>query len=105
MWKEVKGLLERGTFKFIAKEDIPSDAKLLPGRFVLTIKDSNCVVRYKALFMIGGHSDAMKNFIVHISQNKQPWSARLVLTLAAIFGFEVWVSDVRQAYLQSEELI
>eukprot|EP00171_Calliarthron_tuberculosum_P023746 IDg23746t1 len=33
--KEIRGLLERGTFKLILHEEVPSDANVLPGRFVL----------------------------------------------------------------------
>ena len=36
--KEIRNFLERGTFKVISKEEVPPDANVLPGRFVLAIK-------------------------------------------------------------------
>ena len=39
--KEVTGLMEAGTFKIILHEEVPEDANILPGRFVLAIKSTN----------------------------------------------------------------
>ena len=41
--------------------------------------------------------------MVHSTSTLQPQSVRLLLALAAIFEFDFWTSDVRQAYLQSAE--
>lgn len=53
--------------------------------------------------MIGGHRDLLKHYIVHQSQNIQPSTIRLVLTLAAFHLFDLWTAEVCQAYLQSEK--
>ena len=39
--------------------------------------------------------------VIHTASTLQPQSIRLLLALAGIHGFEIWNSDVRQAYLQS----
>lgn len=99
---EIRSLLDRGTFKVILKEDIPPDGNVLPGRFVLAIKSTeDGEVKFKARYVIGGHRDRLKNMMVHSVQTLQPSSIRLLLALAAMHGFDVWTSDVRQAYLQS----
>ena len=102
--QEIMSLLERGTFKVILREEIPKDANVLPGRFVLALKsteDNN--VKYKARYVIGGHRDRLKHMMVHSTSTLQPASIRLLLALATVHGFDIWTSDVRQAYLQSAE--
>ena len=100
--REIKGLLDRGTFKIILREDIPTDGNVLPGRFVLAVKSTEDEeVKFKARYVIGGHRDKLKGFMVHTSQTLQPSSVRLLLALAELHGFSTWTSDVTQAYLQS----
>ena len=100
--KEINGLLDRGTFKVIIREDIPPYCNVLPGRFVLAVKSTeDGRVRFKARYVIGGYRDKLKGFKVHNSQTLQPSSVRLLLALAELHGFRTWTSDVTQAYLQS----
>ncbi len=100
--EEIHNLIKRGTFKAILKEDVPKDGNVLPGRFVLAIKSSiDGKIKCKARFVIGGHRDKLKKFMVHSSSTLQPHSNRLLLTMSLIFKFKIWTSDVRQAYLQS----
>lgn len=99
---EVRNLLKRGTFKGMLKEDIPPDGNVLPGRFVLSIKSTeDQEIKFKARYVIGDHRDKLKDLMVHTSTTLQTASVRLLLPLAAIFGLDVWTSDVRQAYLQA----
>ena len=37
--KEINGLIERGTWKIVAKDEVPENANVMGGRFVLAIKD------------------------------------------------------------------
>ena len=102
--KEIRNLLERGTFKVILKQDIPSDAQILPGRFVLATKcTEDGEVKFKARYVIGGHRDKGKNLMVHTATTLQPQSIRLLLALYNMHDCGIWTSDVRQAYLQSSE--
>ena len=83
---EVRDLLESGTFKVILKEE-PPDGE----------------IKYEARYVIGGHLDRLKHYMVHGAQTQQTSSARLLFALAAAHDFEVWTSDVKMAYLQSTE--
>ena len=100
--EEVRDLLRRGTFKVVLKEELPDGANALTARFVLAIKsNADGKIKYKARYVIGGHRDKLKHYMVHGAQTLQASSARLLLSLAAAFDFEVWTSDVKLAYLQS----
>ena len=102
--QDIMNRLERGTFKVILHENIPRDANVLPGRFVLALKSTeNGKILHKARYDIGSHRDRLKHMMNHSTYTVQPSSIRLLLALAATHGFDVWTSEVRQAYLQSAE--
>ncbi len=100
--KEIKGLLERGTFEVIFKREVSPGAHLLPARFVFAIKSTiDDEIKYKARYVICGNRDRLMDMIAHSTQTIQASSTRLLLSLAATLGFDVWTADVTQAYLQS----
>lgn len=97
-------MLQRGTFKVLLKDDIPADGNVLPGLFLLGLKSLiDGKVKYKARYVLGEHRDRMKPWMVHSSTTLQPQSVRMLLALAAMFGFEVWTADIRPAYMRSAE--
>ena len=96
--------MKQGTFKLIIREEVPQDANILLGRFVFAIKSTeDFKIKFEALYVIGGHLDRIKDMKVHDSTTLQSQSIRLLLDLAAAYRFNVWTSEVRQAYLQSAE--
>lgn len=99
--KEVLGLVERGTFDIFFMEEVPDNANVLSGRFVLAIKPTeDGEIKYPARFVKGGHRDSYKHLMVHNSSSHQPHSVRLLLILALAFDFDFWLTYVTQAYLQ-----
>ncbi|PXF40296.1 hypothetical protein BWQ96_10002 [Gracilariopsis chorda] len=100
--KELQGLLKRGTYKVMCKEELPTDANIIGGRFILCQKrrDKHSI-KYKASFIAQWHVDKEKGSIVHHATTLQHTSIRMILALAAIFGFQLWSTDITQAYLQS----
>lgn len=60
---------------------------------------------YNARFVVGRHRDKLKRLMVHTSQTTQPSSIRLLLAIAIMQDFEIWISDARQVYLQSSEVL
>lgn len=86
--------MDRKTFEIVNLETIPSDASELPARYILTMKDKNGNVTYKACFVICEHRDSMKILIVHSSQNIQPSFIWLLLFRDAKQNFKIWIEDV-----------
>lgn len=100
--KVIKGVIDRGPFKAILKEDVKPDEKILPGHFILVIMYSeDGIVNFNARHFIGVHRYEMKLMMVHNSQKLQHASIKLTIALASAYKFRVWTSNVRQAYLQS----
>jgi hypothetical protein len=51
--KELLGLLDRGTFKGVMREEIPKNAPVMKGRFVLVIKNRETDQEiYKARYVV-----------------------------------------------------
>lgn len=79
-------------------------AKILGGRFVLTIKNVNTYEEvYKARFVVKRHTDIEKNLLVHNNTNLPQSLVRVLVAAAAVFGFWLWSQDALQAYLKSVE--
>lgn len=102
--REMKDFLDRGACKNILREEIPAHENVLPGRSVLAINlAEDGEVTRGVRYVIGTHRDRVKHMMLHSATKLQSQSICLVLTLATIFGFEVWRSDVSQSYLQYSE--
>ena len=88
----------------MSRNEIPDNANVLNGRFVLTIKDSGTKSEvWKARYVVQGHKDKMKRSFVHDTSNARQFSIKLLVGIAALFGFRLFSTDVTQAYLQSSE--
>ena len=64
--EEVRDILRCGTFKVIIKEEILDGSNVLTARYVLAIKSKlNEQIKFKARYVIGGHRDMIKHYLVH----------------------------------------
>lgn len=100
--KEIRGLIDRGTWKVVFRREVPHGANIMGGRFVLAIKEGGTDKElYKARYVVQGFRDKMKTSLVHDSATSRQASARVLVGLAAAFEFELFSTDVTQAYLQS----
>lgn len=99
---EIEGLIKKGTWSLVLRDEIPNNANILGARFVLTLKDMEKEQpKFKARFVVQGHRDKEKSALVHESTNMRQPSIKILTAIAAIFGFNIWCTDVSQAYLQS----
>lgn len=102
--KEITGLQEKGVWEIIDRDQVPRDANVLNGRFVLSIKNEGTTEeKEKARFVVQGHKDKEKNFLVHNSNTSKQASTRLIASISSLFNFTIWTCDVSQAYTQSKD--
>jgi hypothetical protein len=102
--EEIQGLIDRGTWRVVAKEEVSDNANILEGRFVLAIKDEGTDKEvWKERFVVQGYRDHLKTSLVHVTATSRQHSSRVLVGLAAIFGFNLFSTDATQAYLQSAE--
>lgn len=82
-YDEIKGLLDRGTFKAVLEKNLPSDANIMPARFVFALKSTDDgEVKFKARYIICENRDKYKDMMVHTSPTIQSSSTRLVLAIS-----------------------
>ena len=104
---EMQGLLSRGAFHIIPRDQAGPNPNIVPARFVLAIKhtNGNTLPRYKARFVIGGHLDRAKNSLVHDTRTVRAESIRLLVTIATWLNLSLSVADWKQGYIQSKSLL
>lgn len=101
---QVRGLLERETFRVTLREEVSPDSNVSLGSFFLSLKSRiNGKTKYKARHVIKGNSDNMKQILLFSSVIPQLLSISLILGSAAIFGVDLWTADIIQEYLRSTE--
>jgi hypothetical protein len=104
--KEIQGLIDRGTWRVVAKEEVSDNANILGKRFVLAIKDGGTDKEvWKARFVVQGYRHDLKTSLVHDTATSRQHSSCVLVGLAAIFGFNLFSTDVTQSYLQSAEML
>lgn len=102
--KEIKGLLDRGTYVVVKEKDVPPGATILRSRIINSIKtDPEGNEIFKTRLVIQGHLDPEKGMTVNEAPTILRSSTRIILSLASTMGFGLWSRDVKQAFIQSEE--
>ena len=102
--KEIEGPIKPKTWKIVAKDEVPRNANVLRGLFIVKINDSGTNKGiYKARHVIQGYADKLKSSVVHDNPTSRPFSVKILVGLAAVFGFRIFPADVTRAYLHSTE--
>ena len=100
--KEVIGLIEKGVFIFVSKEEVSESMRIFNSRFVDEIKNADTESAFeKSRLVMQTYNDSIKHFVLTQSPTIQRVSQRLILCLAAIvFSIKLYFRDVIQAYVQ-----
>lgn len=86
------------------KKNVPTNANVLKGRFVLSIK--NVITpeeAAKARYVVQGHHGKDEDLVVHNFSSLLQRSALLVISFAAVKRVRLFSTDVNEAYMQSDE--
>ena len=99
--KEIAGLLEKGVFKVVTTEDIPSNSRIFNSRFVDEIKNPGTDKAYeKSRLVVQAYNDKDKNLVLTQSPTIQRVSQRLIVCLASIFqdndNIKLYLRDITQ---------
>ena len=101
---EIRDLLNRSTFRAVLSTELPEGANLTKARYNLAVKsDKNKEERYKARYGTREHLHIMKDYLVHGVQTIQCVLARIILVVARISDFRIWVVDAKLAYQQFDK--
>lgn len=101
---EVDGLIKRGTWVTVNESDLLSNADVIGGRFILSLKHAVTPEKdAKVSYIAQGYADFEKRFLVHDVSSLRPTSISLILSLSSMLKFKVFLHDVSQADLQSNE--
>lgn len=73
-YKEIQDFLKIGTFKTVLKEGIPTNANVIPGRFVLAIQYGSDGSSYGWGEEGEGRGEELKDFMIHLDQTLQAQS-------------------------------
>ena len=100
--KEINDLLNKGVFDVIALTNVPTGVRLFNSRFVDEIKNPGTSAAFeKSRLVVQAFNDRGKEMIMTQSSTIQRMNQRLILTLTAITGHELYLRDISQAYVQS----
>lgn len=102
--KELKGLLEIGTFEFVKATDVPNHANIMRCHFVFTLKrhSDGSIEKFKARLVADGNTQRWGvDFDRVFSTVAKLSTLRLILAMAAAHDFNLSSVDIRQAFLQA----
>ena len=104
--EEVAGLEARRTWVKVPRSRVPNGASIMGGRFVQALKNPcTKVEKARARFVLKGHMERDKPFVVINVPTPRQSSTRIVLSTSANEGFRLFLNDVNQAYLQSRDAL
>ena len=104
--REYDGILSKGGFKPVRRDNLSDNANFIGNRYVLTIKDPGTAhERFKARLVLQGHQDFERHKISSNSPIFMKIMLRVIVSFFTVFfKSRFWTRDVEQAYFQSKPL-
>ena len=103
-YAEIRDLVKRASFRAVLRTELSDGTSLIAARCVLAIKsDEGEEERYKARYVARGHLDIMTDYLAHGAQTIQCVPVRIILDVAKIKDFRIWVVDFKPAYFPSDK--
>jgi hypothetical protein len=91
--KEIEGLTSRGTWRVVCADDLPDNANVMVGRFILS------EYIFKAIFVVQGHKDSQNLSLLHKATTLHIRFIRLLLCLESTVKFRVGLQiSLRHTY-------
>jgi len=91
-------MTKTGYFKLFIHEKIGPNTNIVPSSFVVSIRRKERSEALKACFF-GGHRGRDKCSVLHKAYTLKKSPLRLVLASASILSFDMWATNINQAYL------
>ncbi|KAI0995299.1 hypothetical protein K3495_g12883 [Podosphaera aphanis] len=100
--KEINVLLEKGVFKKVNSTEIPPGTRIFRSRFVDEIKNPGTEKAIeKSRMVVQAYNDRGKDCVLTQSPIIQRVNQRIILALASMLPFDLYLRDITQAYVQS----
>ena len=102
--KELRALLDIGTFQFLRLQDLPPQANVLRCHMLFTVKRNRdgSIDKFKCRLVADGNSQQWGlDFTRVFSTVAKISTLRVVLAIAAARDYNLTCADIRQAYLQA----
>ena len=99
---EISGMEDMEVFKLVPCSEVPSDRKVLKGKWVLTVKRDKTgrPVRFKARYILCGYEQILgRDYNRTTSPTARMESFRVLLHIAASLDWDLKQFDVKQAFL------
>ena len=78
-YAEIRDLVNGGTFRAVFRAELPDGTNLITTRHALAIKsDEDKEERYKTRYVVSGHLEIMKDYLVYGAQTIQCVSVRII---------------------------
>lgn len=90
----------------VKEDDIPNDANIIGGRFIMTLNNCNTTAeKTKVQYFAQGFNDHDKHYLVNDTITLRISSNRTIPSFATIMVFLLFLHDVTQAYIQIKSRI